>query len=433
MNVLISYTFTILIDITFGNLLLTRRRSVKYTSFLLLINYILFLFACVIYKTFLIGTNLDIYASTILGFIFVIYFILAFKESLLKKIFTMFTIRLFSVIILIISTYVISLFSIEDFNMYQLLTIILRNVIQLMFIPIVYLKFKGTYKEMLKSIPNKVINIITVYSIIIFLFLNNYYKFDLYNNSYSNGILNSLVFIFIIILSYIIVFMAIYYVNKNIELEYKFNIIGTQIELQKQNYKTLSKSLESYYAFKHDIRHHLLAIKSLMDTKNYIAVSEYLKKFSETEIGQNIDILCQNFTVDSILKYYMNIAVKNNIDFKVNANIPQDINIDNIELSVVIGNCVENAIEACNNITYQGKKYIDIKAQIKGSQLVIKIINSFNGQVIEEGNIIKTSKSGEEHGIGLSNVRNIVQKYKGYFNVKHDDKEFEVHIVMNIN
>lgn len=227
--------------------------------------------------------------------------------------------------------------------------------------------------------------------------------------------------------------MAITYVNRNIELEYKFKIIGTQIEFQKQNYKTLNKSLENYYVYKHDIRHHLLAIKSLIDTKNYIAASGYLEEFNKTEIGQNVEVLCKNFTVDSILKYYMNTAINNNIDFKVNVNIPQDINIDNLELTVVIGNCVENAIEACNNITYEGKKYINIKAEIKGSQLVIKIINSFNGQVIKEGNIIKTSKSGQEHGIGLSSVRNIVQKYKGYFNVKHDDNEFEVHIVMNFN
>lgn len=430
MGVIISYTFTILIDITFGNLLLTRKRSVKDTSLLFIINYMLFLLGYGIYKTFLIDTSLSLYVPTILGFIFAVYFILAFKESLSKKIFTMFTIRLFSIIILGVSSNVISLFSIKNFNMYKSLTIILRNIIQLMFIPIVYLKFKDNYKKMLKFVSNKFANIITFYSIIIFLFLNNYYKFNPYDN-HSNEILNSLFFIFIIILSYIIIFMAIYYANRNIELEYKFNIIGPQIELQKQNYKTLSKSLESYYAFKHDIRHHLLTIKSLIDTKNYAAASEYLKKFNETEIGQNIGTLCKNFTVDSILKYYMNIALKNNIDFKVNANIPQDINIDDLELSVVIGNCVENAIEACNNITYGGKKYINVKAEIKGSQLVIKIINSFNGQVIEEGNVIKTSKSGEEHGIGLSNVRNIVQKYKGYFNVKHDDKEFEVHIIMN--
>lgn len=81
MNVLISYTLTILIDVTFGNILLTRKRNVKYTSFLFIINYIIFLLGYGMYKSYLINTNFSLYVPTILGFIFAIYFILVFKES----------------------------------------------------------------------------------------------------------------------------------------------------------------------------------------------------------------------------------------------------------------------------------------------------------------------------------------------------------------
>ena len=78
-------------------------------------------------------------------------------------------------------------------------------------------------------------------------------------------------------MSYVIIFIAIWSVNKNMELEYKFKIIDTQIELQKKNYKNLNKSIENYNAFKHDIRHHVLVIKSMIDSKNYIAASEYIR------------------------------------------------------------------------------------------------------------------------------------------------------------
>jgi sensor histidine kinase regulating citrate/malate metabolism len=217
------------------------------------------------------------------------------------------------------------------------------------------------------------------------------------------------------------------------ELEYKFKIIDTQIELQKQNYRTLNKSLENYYAFKHDIRHHIMTMKSMIDTKNYIAASQYVNKFSETEICYSPDVLCKNLTIDSILKYYLSIATKNNIQCKVNLNIPENINIDNLDLSIVIGNSVENAIEACNNIVDKTPQYIHINAEIKGFNLLLKIKNSFNGQVIREGNIMKTSKKLEGHGIGLSNVRKIAEKYNGFFDIKYTDSEFEVCIIMNFN
>ncbi len=431
MNIIISYIFTIFLDIALGDLLLTRKRNYKYNFCLFIINFAIFLFGYIISNLFLKNTDFYQYVPNVLGFTFCIYFILAYKESIPKKIFTMFTIRLFSVIILGISSYILSFAPIEDFNLYKNLSILLRNLIQLMFIPIINWNFKRTYKEVLKFVSNTLTNIITFYSVTIYFFLVNYYQYNAFDKTYSNGMLSNILFVFIIVLSYIIIFAAISSINKNIQLEYNLKIVDTQVKLQKENYRNLNESIEDYFAFKHDTRHHLLVIKSMMDAKNYISASNYLDKFYENSMCQNVDVLCNNFTVDSILKHYKDIAINNGIDFTVNVNIPDNINIDNFDLAVVIGNCIENAIEACNKIDFITLKYIKIKAEIKGSQLVIKIKNSFNGEIIKEDSIIKTSKSGEDHGIGLCNVANITEKYSGYFHINYNDNKFEVHIAMN--
>jgi two-component system, LytTR family, sensor histidine kinase AgrC len=433
MYIAIVTSFILFIDFAYFHLLLTRKRSIRGSTLIYIINYLIIIFGYYILSAFFEDSIFYRYSSTFLGVTVIIAIYLVFEESFSKKIFTMFTIWVFSHIILIISSYIISVFNIEDYNLYISYLILLRIFIQSAFLPIIYLYLRSPYKKMLKSISNNVINIISFYSITIFLFLSNYYKFynEIRIELYSE--FNSFLNVMIIILSYIVIFIAIWSINKNMELEYKFKIIDTQVELQKQNYKNLNKSIENYYALKHEIRHHVLAVKSMIDAKNYIAASEYIGKFTENEISENVDILCKNFTVDSILKYYMSITIKNDIEFKVNLNIPEDINIDKLDLSIVIGNCVKNAIEACDNIMDNRKKYIDIKAEIKGFQLIIKIKNSFNGQVIKDGKVIKTSKNGEGHGIGLSNIRNVTEKYNGYLNIKHDDKEFEVDIIMNYN
>lgn len=426
-------SFILFIDFAFFHLLLTRKRSIRYTTLIYIINYLIIIIGYYILSTFFEDSIFYRYSSTFLGVTAIIAIYLIFEESILKKIFTMFTVWVFSHIILILSSYIISVIYIEDYNVYTSYLILLRIFIQAVFFPMIYLYFRNPYKKMLKSISNNVIKIITFYTITIFLFLSNYYEFynEIRIESYKG--FNSFLNVMIIILSYIIIFMAIWSINKNMELEYKFKIIDTQVELQRQNYKNLHKSIENNYAFKHDIRHHVLVVKSMIDAKKYIAASEYIGKFAENEISENVGVLCKNFTVDSILKYYMSIAMKNDIVFKVSINIPEDINIDKLDLSIVIGNCVKNAIEACDNVVNKSEKYINIKAEVKGFQLVVKIKNSFNGQVVKEGNVIKTSKTGEGHGIGLSNIRNVVEKYNGYLNIKYNDKEFEVDIIMNFN
>lgn len=433
MHIALITSFILFIDFAYVYILLSRRKSILYSIVIFGINYLMIIFGGFILVKFFENSIFYKYASIFLGATMIITMYLVFEESILKKIFTMFTVWILSHIILIISSYIISsTIYIENYNLYISYLILLRIIIQSALLPIIYLYFRQPYKKMLKSVYNDIIKIISFYSIAIFLFLNNYYDFynkriDLYSG------FNSFLNIIIIVLSYVVVFIAIWSINKNMELEYKFKIIDTQVELQKQNYKALNKSIESYYVFKHDIRHHFLVIKSMMDIENYMAASEYINKLTKNEIFKNVGTLCKNFTVNSILNYYMSIAMKNNIDFKANLNIPEDIKIDKLDLSIVMGNCVKNAIEACENVINKGERYINIKAEIKGFQLIVKIKNSFNGHVVTEGNIIKTSKIEEGHGIGLSNIKNVVEKYNGYLNIKYNDKEFEVDIIMNYN
>lgn len=428
---ILASDLAVFINLIYDILLLTRKREVKSSLCILVLNFLILMFVQAISYVFLRDTIFHTYIILASYCSIIIYGFLVFEESFYKIIFTMVTVWLFSSIILIISSYMISLLSIKSFYFYKTLATLLRGIIQLVIMPLIYTYFQRPYKEMLKLVSNKVINIVFFYSITILVFLLSYYRFNDYMAISAYGIFNNFMIMTIIMLSYIIIFITIQSVNRNVELEYKFEVIDTQMELQKQNYKTLNESLKNYYAFKHDMRHHIFFIKSLMDAKDYIAASDYLNKFSKTEICENVDILCENFTVDSMLKYYMNIARNYNIDFKVKANIPQNINIENLDLTIIIGNCTENAIEACNKITDKVQKYVDIKAEIKGFNLILKIRNSFNGIVKKDGNIIKTSKEGQGHGIGLSNVRKITEKNAGFFDVKYTDNEFEVSIILN--
>ena len=104
-----------------------------------------------------------------------------------------------------------------------------------------------------------------------------------------------------------------------------------------------------------------------------------------------------------------------------------------IDLCTIYGNLLDNALEACvkmKRIDRQAKPYIDVKTmRIKGVS-VIDISNTYGTPVIEEqGVLVTTKKDTEMHGIGLSNIKQLVNDYEGELHIQYDHKVFRVQII----
>jgi len=105
--------------------------------------------------------------------------------------------------------------------------------------------------------------------------------------------------------------------------------------------------------------------------------------------------------------------------------MPDNINIPNYEMSVVLGNLLENAIEACQKL--EKKRKIELAVKPQGEQLAIMIRNTFDGNVItNEGQLLSTKVNG---GIGLQSVKAVVQRYGEIFLTEHDNEWFSVFIL----
>jgi two-component system, LytTR family, sensor histidine kinase AgrC len=171
-NFIISNSLILFINLVYIHLLLTQKRSIKYTSFVFIISYLgVVLVGYFLLKYFQKDVVNYKYLLYILASSIIIYIYLVYEESLAKKIFTLITMWLFSNVILIICSNIINLFFLEKVNLYIFPFSLSRIFIELIFFPIIYLYLRGPYKKMLKLVSNKVINIMSFYSIIIFLFL----------------------------------------------------------------------------------------------------------------------------------------------------------------------------------------------------------------------------------------------------------------------
>ena len=421
------------LTISYLHLLLSRVKSIKYCMVtLVIINA--FINFCVHMSYNLLGdTALFKFAYYFFAFLNIIYIHLVFKESFSKKIFTFLSIWVFTNTIFFASTYIVNSLFVQDFVFSKILIISIRLFVQATFLPILYFYLRKPYKNMLEIVPDKTINIMSFYLILGFLVLIYNYDFNSMHFTNIKNLLGTVLFLLYVVLGYAVVMIAAISVSKNVLLQVEYRVIENQVEFQRENYKALNEAIQNIYALRHDTRHHISFIKTMIEEKNYHKALEYIQQFNQHEINKTIPTLCENFTADSIIKYYMSIAMKKGIEFKTKLTIPEEIDINNLDLCIVLGNCLENAIDACDRIIDTRKKYIYFQSKILGSHIIFKITNSFNGEVLSFDKSLMSTKEKRGHGIGLANVRNTVNKYKGSLDFKYSEDEFNVDIVMNIS
>lgn len=428
---LISGIITTAINILTTHTLLTRRKSILY-CFIAFILCILVELAVIIpsmlyIKDPLITKNVVFSASIV----FIIYIHLVFEESIQKKIFTMLSIYILSTVSLYVSVITIRLFThiidgihLDDF-IYGF-----RILLELSALAAIYFKMKNTYKRILRSVPDRTAIFMSVYTLIANLVLLNDYPTAFPHFRYFDSLFEMLIFLILIVLGYLLVFEGISSASRMVSMQYNYRIVENQVELQRQNYRRLNESLEQLSALKHDVRHHFSAIKSMLNEKKYEPALKYIEQFNQNELSRTLPALCENFTVDSIIKYYFSIAKERNIDFIADLNIPEDISINPIDLCVVLGNCLENAIDACDKLRDVTEKYIRIASRIVNSYLVLQIVNSFDGTVKKDGETFLSTKNEAAHGIGLSSIKETVSRSRGNVDIKHTNHEFQVDIIM---
>ena len=198
-------------------------------------------------------------------------------------------------------------------------------------------------------------------------------------------------------------------------------------------YKDLISRFSTYInevkKIKHDFKHHILVMNSIVNNQKYEILSKYIKNlFYDNNFEADNFVNTGNFLIDAIINNKFKNANSFNIKFNHNISIPKNLKIDEYEFGIVLGNILDNAIEATREIDYR-KRYVDVLIKYYTSEtLIILVKNTYDGK--KDFTVNKTRKNDKEnHGIGLKNVKDIMEKNNGFFEIKYDDNTFEVKIM----
>lgn len=159
----------------------------------------------------------------------------------------------------------------------------------------------------------------------------------------------------------------------------------------------------------------MIALEGMLKSQKYDEALQSIE--TELNIFKNkaFYISTGNITVDILLNDKMNIARNLGIVFTVNVNIRNEIKISDMNLATILGNLIDNAIEA---VQEEENKNIYVQMNCIDNKLIIKTINTFSKEYISE---MTTKSNSYMHGIGLKSIRNIVDEYDGDFSLSLDN------------
>ena len=213
------------------------------------------------------------------------------------------------------------------------------------------------------------------------------------------------------------------YLRKNYEdscIEYQKKIMNKQIEEVQNIYMTMR-------GWRHDYHNHLQSIKAHIKLEQYEELVKYLYDL-EVDLKDVSNLVeTGNVELDAILNAKISLALNHQIKVEYKAVVPEKLTVKNIDLCVLLGNLIDNAVEACDLMSE--KKFIRLYIGVFKSQLYISVTNSTKELVRKLDEEYITTKRGN-HGHGLKRINNIVNKYDGFINRKNEPGVFVTEIML---
>lgn len=213
------------------------------------------------------------------------------------------------------------------------------------------------------------------------------------------------------------------------------NMLHTQVIERENMYYTkqaevLQKNNDNIRKFRHDMNNHLYVLESLLDGKDEnIQAKEYLGQMLGRINEVRMYSTSGNMQLDSIVNYKLSEADDRKINVESDIKLPEKLEINMGDIVTILGNILDNAIEAAEKLQYG--KYIKLTIKYKIGAIFITLKNSYDGKINANNGVLKTRKSNKlEHGIGLNSVNDAVEKYNGEVKTEYDDREFCIRIIL---
>lgn len=187
--------------------------------------------------------------------------------------------------------------------------------------------------------------------------------------------------------------------------------------------KMMKATLDSMKTIRHDLKNKLSPLYGLAKAEKYEELTEQLSELTSLYSINREYAKSGNGTIDSIINYKLQQAESESISISADVIVPAEISIPTFDVAVILGNLIDNAIEAVSKVS---DRWIEIKLKYTKGRLIIEINNAYDGKIAGKEELISRKADKGNHGIGIKSVQTVLKKYDGAIQFAHDSNKFTV-------
>lgn len=218
-------------------------------------------------------------------------------------------------------------------------------------------------------------------------------------------------------------------------------ILESQNDLIEKHCAEVENMYRQMRGWRHDYHNHIAVIQQFLESGEIEKCKDYVTGLGADLRAVDTVLKTGNVMLDAILNSKLSLAKTNGIEVNVKAAVPKNLRIADVDLCVLIGNLLDNAVEACTRRDKDGKEipldpnhppFLRVYIGMKGIRLYICITNTVYGRAKQVDGKFVSSKNSPSHGFGMMRIDKICQKYDGYIRRGSEEGAFSTEVLLPV-
>ena len=202
-------------------------------------------------------------------------------------------------------------------------------------------------------------------------------------------------------------------------------------QAQIMSYRMLEEQYRKMERVRHDFKNHVIALQGFLEKSEYEKMKDYFQQMMKAADIEKGEEVTGNIAIDALLNHKRKLAEEKNISWECDMKMIPECPVDTYDLCVLLGNALDNAIEACERIPDKETRFLMMYAKTVKKCFLLEVRNSADTHDIQELEYSR-KRNPEEHGFGFLNIRDVVNQYHGTMNVEIKENVFSLSILVPI-